>query len=76
VETRTKESGSDAELSDKPNISLKLSSLYSQFDPVNESGTKEAVNGRLRKILRFARKTGAFANIDMEQYEDCGRPSA
>jgi len=40
------------------NISLKLSSLYSQFDPVNEAGSKEIVKQRLRRIFRAAKKAG------------------
>ncbi|RJP20297.1 MAG: L-glutamate gamma-semialdehyde dehydrogenase [Candidatus Abyssobacteria bacterium SURF_5] len=50
------------------NISIKLSSLYSQFDPLNESGSKRIVKQRLRQIFRAARQIGAFVNIDMEQY--------
>jgi RHH-type proline utilization regulon transcriptional repressor/proline dehydrogenase/delta 1-pyrroline-5-carboxylate dehydrogenase len=50
------------------NVSLKLSSLYSQFDPIDPSGTSEAVKARLRPILHRARELGAFINIDMEQF--------
>jgi RHH-type proline utilization regulon transcriptional repressor/proline dehydrogenase/delta 1-pyrroline-5-carboxylate dehydrogenase len=50
------------------NVSIKLSSLYSQFDPIDQHGTLEVVKGRLRPILRLARKNGAFVNFDMEQY--------
>jgi RHH-type proline utilization regulon transcriptional repressor/proline dehydrogenase/delta 1-pyrroline-5-carboxylate dehydrogenase len=50
------------------NVSLKLSSLYSQFDPVDPEGTSRAVRGRLRPILRAARRSHAFVNVDMEQY--------
>lgn len=54
------------------NVSIKLSSLYSQFDPIDPAGTSSAVRHRLRPILRLARKCGAFVNIDMEQsaYKD------
>ena len=54
------------------NVSVKLSSLYSQFDPIDPAGTSEAVRNRLRPILRLARRHGAFVNIDMEQssYKD------
>ncbi|MGD0541201.1 MAG: proline dehydrogenase family protein [Tepidisphaeraceae bacterium] len=48
-------------------ISLKLSALHSQFDPLNPVGTADAVSRRLRPILRAARKSGAFLNFDMEQ---------
>ena len=50
------------------NVSVKLSSLYSQFDPIDPAGTSRAVRARLRPILRAARRSGAFVNIDMEQY--------
>ncbi|HEY1381416.1 MAG TPA: proline dehydrogenase family protein, partial [Gemmataceae bacterium] len=50
------------------NVSVKLSSLYSQFDPIAPDETSEAVRRRLRPILRLARRHGAFVNFDMEQY--------
>jgi RHH-type proline utilization regulon transcriptional repressor/proline dehydrogenase/delta 1-pyrroline-5-carboxylate dehydrogenase len=50
------------------NVSVKLSSLYSQFDPIDPAGNSRAVRGRLRPILRAARRQGAFVNVDMEQY--------
>ncbi len=52
----------------KVNLSLKLSSLYSQFDPIDPTGTSAAVRERLRPILRRAKQRGAFVNLDMEQY--------
>ncbi len=50
------------------NVSVKLSSLYSQFDPIDPDGTSRAVLARLRPILRLAREHRAFVNVDMEQY--------
>jgi RHH-type proline utilization regulon transcriptional repressor/proline dehydrogenase/delta 1-pyrroline-5-carboxylate dehydrogenase len=50
------------------NLSLKLSSLYSQFDPIAPEETSSAVKARLRPILLRARELGAFVNIDMEQH--------
>ncbi|HTU92736.1 MAG TPA: proline dehydrogenase family protein [Gemmataceae bacterium] len=50
------------------NVSVKLSALYSQFDPIDPEGTSRAVRRRLRPILHAARKRSAFVNIDMEQY--------
>src|SRR5262249_39020668 len=50
------------------NVSVKLSSLYSQFDPIDPEGTSAAVLRRLRPILRSARAHRAFVNFDMEQY--------
>jgi RHH-type transcriptional regulator, proline utilization regulon repressor / proline dehydrogenase / delta 1-pyrroline-5-carboxylate dehydrogenase len=52
----------------RANISLKLSSLYSQFDPLAPRTTSEQVLRRLRPILRHARQAGAFVNLDMEQF--------
>ncbi|MBM4069381.1 MAG: L-glutamate gamma-semialdehyde dehydrogenase [Planctomycetes bacterium] len=50
------------------NVSIKLSSIYSQFDPIDPDGTSQAVRDRLRPILRSARRHGAFINVDMEQF--------
>jgi RHH-type proline utilization regulon transcriptional repressor/proline dehydrogenase/delta 1-pyrroline-5-carboxylate dehydrogenase len=50
------------------NFSVKLSSLYSQFDPIDPCGTSRVVRDRLRPILRAARRQQAFVNFDMEQY--------
>ncbi len=50
------------------NVSVKLSALYSQFDPIDPEGTHQAVCRRLRPILHAARRQSAFVNIDMEQY--------
>jgi RHH-type proline utilization regulon transcriptional repressor/proline dehydrogenase/delta 1-pyrroline-5-carboxylate dehydrogenase len=50
------------------NVSVKLSALYSQFDPIDPEGTARAVCARLRPILTLAQQTGAFVNFDMEQY--------
>jgi RHH-type proline utilization regulon transcriptional repressor/proline dehydrogenase/delta 1-pyrroline-5-carboxylate dehydrogenase len=50
------------------NVSVKLSVLYSQFDPIDPEGTSRAVRARLRPILRAARANRAFVNVDMEQY--------
>jgi RHH-type proline utilization regulon transcriptional repressor/proline dehydrogenase/delta 1-pyrroline-5-carboxylate dehydrogenase len=50
------------------NVSLKLSALYSQFNPIDPVGTAEAVRKRLRPILRRAQRTQAYVHVDMEQY--------
>ena len=50
------------------NVSVKLSALYSQFDPIDPEGTARAVAARLRPILSLAKSKGAFVNFDMEQY--------
>jgi len=48
-------------------LSLKLSALYSQFDPVDFEGSVEAVKNRLRKILRVAKDMAASVTLDAEQ---------
>src|SRR5262249_979164 len=50
------------------NVSIKLSALDSQFDPIDPVGTSRAVRERLRPLLRAARRHRAFVNFDMEQY--------
>ncbi|MBM4087057.1 MAG: aldehyde dehydrogenase family protein, partial [Planctomycetes bacterium] len=51
------------------NVSLKLSALYSQFDPIDPVGSSEAVRARLLQVLRAAREARAFVHVDMEQYQ-------
>ncbi len=50
------------------NVSVKLTALDSQFDPLDGQGTAERVKARLRELLRAAREERAFVNIDMESY--------
>lgn len=50
------------------NVSIKLSSLFSQFDPIDPPSTSAAVRDRLRPIFRAARARHAFVNFDMEQH--------
>ncbi len=50
------------------NVSVKLSALFSQFDPIDPVGTSKVVRSRLRPILTLARQNGAFVNFDMEHY--------
>ncbi len=50
------------------NVSVKLSALYSQFSPVDPSGTAAAVAARFRPLLRSARENNAYVHVDMEQY--------
>ncbi|MFW6058002.1 MAG: proline dehydrogenase family protein, partial [Persicimonas sp.] len=52
------------------NVSVKISSLYSQLDPVDFEGSVEAVKERLRPLFRKAKEHGAFINVDMESYDD------
>ena len=50
------------------NFSVKLSALTNCFDPSDVIGTTRSVCSRLRPLLRLAKKSGAFVNIDMEQF--------
>lgn len=52
----------------KVNVSVKVSSLYSQFDPIDPENSIEAVKTRLRPIFRKAKDLGVFLNLDMESY--------
>ncbi len=57
--------GEEAEI----NVSLKLSSLYSQFDPISPEETIKAVSERLGRILLIAQENQAFVNVDMEHLD-------
>lgn len=50
------------------NLSVKISALYSQLDPVDFDESVEAVKERLRPLFRLAKEYGAFINLDVEQY--------
>lgn len=50
------------------NVSVKLSALDSQFDPIDPEGTTRRVGERLRKLLRVAREHRAYVHVDMESY--------
>lgn len=50
------------------NVSVKLTSLYSQLDPVAPDASYRALMERLRPILRLAKEKGAHIQIDMEDY--------
>lgn len=51
------------------NVSVKVSSLYSQIDPIDFQGSIDAVKERLRPLFRKAKEHGAFINLDMEQHK-------
>ncbi|QDG53725.1 L-glutamate gamma-semialdehyde dehydrogenase [Persicimonas caeni] len=51
------------------NVSVKISSLYSQLDAIDFDGSIEATKERLRPLFRKAKEHGAFINIDMESYK-------
>jgi RHH-type proline utilization regulon transcriptional repressor/proline dehydrogenase/delta 1-pyrroline-5-carboxylate dehydrogenase len=50
------------------NLSIKITSLYSQLDPVDFEGGVGAVKDRLRPIFRKAIETGAALTLDLEQF--------
>ncbi|MEX1041985.1 MAG: L-glutamate gamma-semialdehyde dehydrogenase [Pirellulaceae bacterium] len=50
------------------NVSIKLSALDSQFDPIDPEGSARRAGERLRKLLRVAKQQRAFVNVDMESY--------
>jgi RHH-type proline utilization regulon transcriptional repressor/proline dehydrogenase/delta 1-pyrroline-5-carboxylate dehydrogenase len=50
------------------NISLKISSLYSQLDPVDWGGSLEHAKNNLIPIFRKARDADASITLDMEHY--------
>jgi RHH-type proline utilization regulon transcriptional repressor/proline dehydrogenase/delta 1-pyrroline-5-carboxylate dehydrogenase len=49
-------------------ISLKISSFYSQLDPMDWEGSLENTLQSLRPVLARARETGASVTFDMEHY--------
>ncbi len=50
------------------NVSVKLSALDPQFDPISPERAYETVAQRLRPILRTGMKCGAHVHLDMEDY--------
>ncbi len=51
------------------NVSVKISSLFSQIDPIDFAGSVDGVKERLRPLFRKAKQSGAFINLDLEQYK-------
>jgi RHH-type transcriptional regulator, proline utilization regulon repressor / proline dehydrogenase / delta 1-pyrroline-5-carboxylate dehydrogenase len=58
----------DGEALPKVQVSVKLTAFYSQFDPLDEAGSRERVMERARTLLRRAGELGAAVHFDMEQY--------
>lgn len=53
----------------RANVSIKLSALYSQLDPLAFRPSVEKLKERVRPLLRAAIHNGVFINFDIEQYE-------
>jgi len=51
------------------NVSIKLTSLFSRFDPIDQEGTTYTVKERLRPIFRKAQEVGGFVHLDSEEFE-------
>jgi RHH-type proline utilization regulon transcriptional repressor/proline dehydrogenase/delta 1-pyrroline-5-carboxylate dehydrogenase len=51
------------------NLSVKITSLYSQMDPMDWDGSIAAVSDRLRPILQRAMDLRAHVHLDMEHYQ-------
>src|SRR5207245_11228461 len=49
-------------------VSIKLSALDSQFDPIDPEGCYTAVAARLRPLLRAAMQHGVAGHFDQEHY--------
>lgn len=52
----------------RANVSVKLSALYSQLDPIAPDQSANVIMERLRPILRLAKERGAHIQIDMEDH--------
>jgi RHH-type transcriptional regulator, proline utilization regulon repressor / proline dehydrogenase / delta 1-pyrroline-5-carboxylate dehydrogenase len=53
----------------RANVSIKLSALYSQLDPLAFRSSVDKLKDRVRPLLRSAMHHGVFINFDIEQYE-------
>lgn len=53
----------------RANLSIKLSALDCHFNPIEGESVVQRVGGRLKELLRVARRNQAFINVDMESYE-------
>jgi RHH-type transcriptional regulator, proline utilization regulon repressor / proline dehydrogenase / delta 1-pyrroline-5-carboxylate dehydrogenase len=52
----------------RPDVSIKISSLYSQLDPLDWEGSIEQTKEGLRPLLRKARALGISITFDMEHF--------
>lgn len=59
----------DDAINNRLNTSLKVSSLYSQINPLDPDGSAQIIKQRLRPILQAAKDNHSFVSLDMEQYD-------
>lgn len=52
----------------QPQVSVKLTAFYSQFDPLAEAASAKKVGSQIRLLLRQAQEYGVAIHFDMEQY--------
>jgi RHH-type transcriptional regulator, proline utilization regulon repressor / proline dehydrogenase / delta 1-pyrroline-5-carboxylate dehydrogenase len=52
----------------RPNISVKISSLYSRIAPVHHEDSVYRIKERLRPVFRKVRDADGFVNLDMETF--------
>ncbi len=50
------------------NVSIKVSAMYSQLDPIAFNESVEAAAQRLIPLFQLAKERGVFLNLDMEHY--------
>ncbi|MBD0269492.1 MAG: L-glutamate gamma-semialdehyde dehydrogenase [Cyanobacteria bacterium Co-bin8] len=58
----------DGQTLSKVQVSVKLTAFYSQFDPLDEQGTRDKVGQHVRTLLRRSEALGVAVHFDMEQY--------
>jgi RHH-type proline utilization regulon transcriptional repressor/proline dehydrogenase/delta 1-pyrroline-5-carboxylate dehydrogenase len=51
-------------------VSVKITAIYSQVDPLAFDHSVEVISDRLRTLYRAGRESGTFVNLDMEAYDD------
>ena len=51
-------------------VSVKITAIYSQVDPLAFDHTVDVLAERLRQLYRAGREAGTFVNLDMEAYDD------
>ncbi|HEY5648973.1 MAG TPA: proline dehydrogenase family protein, partial [Nitrospiria bacterium] len=52
----------------RANLAVKISSLFSQMDPLNWEGSLKVLSERLGRLLIRARELGVHLHVDMEHY--------